>query len=180
MIYKYNKTVNSTKLSEEIKVSTAKDNFLGVVSIDGNSSIHYSVDLTEPQKQVLDGVVNAHSPVDTSLLTRISIKDRKEFGDELMEEFKLRNIQEGIQWYQAIHLHARIRAWQVTLPESLGSAVETIDIMNMILSGDIETTALSLQYGVDDDMTSPLHWITSARRMWLINKMRTWLGWPTI
>lgn len=110
----------------------------------------------------------------------ISITDRKTFGDELMEEFKLKNISDGIAWYQAMHLHSRIRAWEVTLPPALGSVVVTVDLLNMIVSGDIETASLALLYGANDAMSSPLHWITNERRVWLINKMRAWLQWPLV
>lgn len=103
---------------------------------------------------------------------------RRKFGQDLMLAFKQKNISEGIQWYQAIHMHARFRAWDVTMPAQLGGAVETVDLLNMILSGDIETACLSAIYGQPDDMTSPLHWVSQDRMNWTIDQMKAFLGWP--
>lgn len=102
---------------------------------------------------------------------------RREFGQNLMLAFKQKNISEGIQWYQAIHMHARMRAWDVTLPAQLGGSVETVDCLNMILAGDIETACLSAIYGAADDMSSPLHWLSQERLDWLIAQMKGFLGW---
>lgn len=99
------------------------------------------------------------------------------YGKELLLKFKLKNIQEGIQWYQATWLHSRIRNWKVTLPPALGSAVVYVDLFNALSSGDIETTCLCLIYGEADPMDNPLHWVTSDRKNWLITEMKTWLGW---
>ena len=105
-------------------------------------------------------------------------KDRIKFGADLLLKFKQRNISEGIQWFNAIHLHSRIRNWQVTLPAQLGSQVVFVDLYNMLSSGDIETTCLSLIYGQVDDMTNPIHWVTEDRKQWLIDQMKLFLGWP--
>lgn len=102
---------------------------------------------------------------------------RRQFGHDLMLAFKQKNISEGIQWFQAIHMHARFRAWNVQMPAELGGSVETVDLLNMILSGDIETACLSAIYGVPDDMTSPLHWVSADRMAWTIEQMKNWLGW---
>lgn len=102
---------------------------------------------------------------------------RREFGQKLMLAFKIKNISEGVQWYQAIHMHARLRAWNVNMPQALGGTVETVDCLNMILAGDIETACLSAMYGTPDDMSSPLHWLSAERVNWLIGEMKTFLGW---
>lgn len=103
---------------------------------------------------------------------------RKEFGSNLMLAFKQKNISESCQWYQASWLHSRVREWKVTMPAGLGGVVIYVDIQNMIMSGDIETACLCLIYGEADDMSSPLHWITEERKVWLLTQMKTWLGWP--
>ena len=181
MIYEYSKIVNAEKLSTEIGASAIFSGYQGV-SFDGvKTFVHYSVELSESNKLVLDSIINAHSPIDTELEIKFSIAARREFGSKLMENFKLKNLNEGIQWYQAIHLHSRIKDWNVTYPSALGGIPdEQVDIMNMILSGDIETASLALLYGQDDSMTQVNHWITFDRRKWLINQMRAWLGWPLI
>lgn len=109
-------------------------------------------------------------------LTRLN-KDRISFGADLLLKFKQKNITDGIQWYQAVWLHSRIRNWQVTLPEALGSQVIFVDLYNMLAAGDIETTCLSVMYGQADDMTNPVHWVTEERKQWLIDQMKGFLGW---
>jgi len=102
---------------------------------------------------------------------------RKDFGEKLVLAFKQKNISEGIQWYQAIHLHHRMRAWNVNFPVQLGGTTEVVDIVNMVCSGDIETTTLALMYGTPDEMTSPLHWVSQDRINWMVTQMKNWLGW---
>lgn len=123
---------------------------------------------------------------------RVELQKRREFGADLLIRFKEKNISEGIAWMQAIHLHSRIRQWKVTFPTAVQfpspgyAAVAAafqgrscfVDLSNMMVdSGDIETTCLALMFGEDDDMSLPEHWVTSTRRNWLINEMKTWLGW---
>jgi len=103
---------------------------------------------------------------------------RKDFGENLMLAFKQKNISEGIQWYQALWLHTRIREWKVTLPSQLGGSVLYVDLINMLtVSGDIETTCLAVIYGEADNMSSPLHWCSQDRLDWLRDQMKLWLGW---
>jgi hypothetical protein len=103
---------------------------------------------------------------------------RKEFGSRLLLAFKQKNISEGIQWFQAVHLHSRMREWKVVYPPQLGSLEKRVDIINMIYAGDIETATLSAIYGEADPMTSPEHWLSQERLSWVILQMKTWLGWP--
>lgn len=180
MIYEYQKIINAEKFTKEISITVLKGPLYMGMAFDGiKSSIYFSNDLTDPQKQILDDMINNHSPVDSDLVVKISIQERKKFGEQLMEDFKLKNLNEGIQWFQAVHLHARVRAWQVNYPNPIDGS-DVVDIFNMVLSGDIETASLSLLYGVNDEMTLPTHWITNERRLWLINQMRAWLGWPPV
>jgi len=119
-------------------------------------------------------------------------ESRRRFGLELMLAFKQKNISEGMQWFQAIHLHSRIKKWSVTYPtaaqfphpsyaaigDAIGGTTDEVDIFNMIAGGDIETACFSLMYGQNDSMSQPNHWITEERRQWIITQMKAWLGWP--
>ena len=102
---------------------------------------------------------------------------RLEFGHRLMLAFKQKNISEGINVWQSIHMHSRFRAWDVQIPAPYGAGIETVDLLNMILSGDIETACVSARYGVLDDMTNPRHWINQERLDWCVEQMERWLGW---
>ncbi len=102
-----------------------------------------------------------------------SIKERKQFADELLERFKKRNISEGINALQGMHMHHTLRAYPVTF----SGMNFTIDIMNLAISGDIEIAALCLIYGYTDDMSQPYHWMSGDRKQWLINEMKAFLRW---
>lgn len=109
---------------------------------------------------------------------------RREFGSKLMLAFKQKNIAEGIQWYQAMHLHNRLREWQIVMPDALLTAMGGIsdpniklDLVNVIVAGDMEVASLALTYGVADNMTSPFHWASAERINWMNTQIRKWLGW---
>jgi hypothetical protein len=99
---------------------------------------------------------------------------RKRFADNLLIQFKQNNIDEGINALQAMWIHERMRAWSYTF---MGNSF-TVDLMNMSVSGDIETACLALQYGTADDMSHPKHWFTQDRLNFIINEMKQFLGWP--
>jgi hypothetical protein len=112
------------------------------------------------------------------------LQARREFGSKLMLAFKQKNLAEGIQWYQAVHLHGRMRDWQVVMPPALLAALGgvpdpalRVDMVNIIVAGDIETASLALTYGVADPMTSPFHWISQERIDWMNTQLKSWLGW---
>jgi hypothetical protein len=112
------------------------------------------------------------------------LQARREFGSKLMLAFKQKNLAEGIQWYQAMHLHGRMRDWQVTMPSALLTAMGgvpdpgiRVDMVNIIVAGDIETASLCLTYGTPDAMTSPFHWISQERMDWMNTQLKAWLGW---
>lgn len=119
-------------------------------------------------------------------------ESRRKFGGELMLAFKQKNISEGMQWFQAIHLHSRIKKWKVNYPtpaqfphpaySSIGNVIggtsDEVDLFNMIAGGDIETACFSLMYGENDAMDLPHHWISEERRQWIVSQMKAWLGWP--
>jgi hypothetical protein len=108
-----------------------------------------------------------------SYSSSILIKTRKEYSENLMERFKAKNISEGINAVQAMHMHDRLRA----LPVTFSSQSFTLDILNMAISGDVEVACLSLMSCTADDMSLPKHWLSQARINWLVNDMKTFLGW---
>lgn len=97
------------------------------------------------------------------------------FASDLFRAFKQKNIDEGINGAQALWLHHRMRALEISYP---GQPLMTVDIMNMSLSGDIVTSCLALIYCQPDDMTETRHWFSAERKAWLITQMKAFLGWP--
>ena len=112
--------------------------------------------------------------LDATAATKLTIKERKEFADSLLEEFKARNIADGITAIQALWMHHRMRA----LPVTIGGLPMVLDILNMAISGDVETACIALQYTAADDMTMPYHWLNQDRIAWIVSKMKNYLGWP--
>ena len=112
--------------------------------------------------------------VDASAATKFTIKERKEFADQLLEEFKARNIADGITATQALWMHHRMRALSITI----GGVPMVLDILNMAVSGDVETACIALQYAQADDMSMSYHWLNEARIAWIVSKMKNYLGWP--
>lgn len=96
-----------------------------------------------------------------------------EFAKDLMAEFKQENKDAGINALQAMWVHHRVRAW----PCTVSGVSFTVDIVNMVVSGDIETACLALIYGSPDDMSLAYHWLNSDRVNWLVNNMKGFLGW---
>jgi hypothetical protein len=108
-------------------------------------------------------------------LSTESIQSKVDFAQELIERLKKKNISEGINALRGLWMHQRIRALPVTLP---GAPTMTIDLMNMVISGDLELACLSLMYTPPDDMTMPFHWLSQARLDWIIAELKLYLGWP--
>lgn len=102
-----------------------------------------------------------------------SIRERKEFADSMLEKFKKKNINEGITAAQGMWMHQLLRAYQCTFQ----GEQRTLDIMNLAVSGDLEIACLALIYGQTDDMSEPYHWMSEERKQWLINELKTFLGW---
>jgi hypothetical protein len=103
-----------------------------------------------------------------------TIRQRKEYADDLLERLKQKNISEGINALQGMWMHSRMRA----LPITFMGLPFTQDIMNMAVSGDIEIACLTLMNATPDDMTQPYHWWSQDRINWLITDMKNYLGWP--
>lgn len=104
-------------------------------------------------------------------------KALQDFASDFMLALKIKNISESINVTQALWVHHRLRAWSVTLPPEMGGFTYSVDIMNMIVAGDIETATIALMYGTADDMTQPYHWLNTERITYMIDELKLWLGW---
>jgi len=111
-------------------------------------------------------------PLGTDVL-RDTIKARKDYADDLIERFKYRNVSEGINALQAMYMHHKMRALTVTFY----GVPMTLDILNMVVSGDIEVACLSLMNCSPDTGLLPYHWLTQDRVDWLVSDMKKYLGW---
>lgn len=96
-----------------------------------------------------------------------------QFAKDMLIKFKAINISQGINAIQSLWLHERVRKWNCTVS---GVSFE-VDIVNMAMSGDIETTCIAMMYGQPDEMNHPKHWLTQEKMDYLINSMKEYLGW---
>ena len=116
----------------------------------------------------------AVAPVDPAQESlKLSIKQRREYADDLIERLKFKNISEGINALQAMCMHHKMRALSVTFY----GVPMTLDILNMVVSGDIEVACLSLMNCTPDDMSQPFHWLNQDRVNWIVADMKQYLGW---
>lgn len=104
----------------------------------------------------------------------VSIQKKKDFADDLISRNKKRNIQDGVTAVQGLWMHQRLRA----LPVTVAGMTFTIDILNMVISGDLELACISLMNTPPDDMTMPFHFLSRARISWLVVELKLFLGWP--
>lgn len=102
-----------------------------------------------------------------------TIEQRRHYAEDLIQRFKYKNITEGINALQAMYMHHKMRA----LPVSFYSVPMTLDILNMVVSGDIEVACLSLMNCTADDGSMPFHWLNQERVNWLVADMKSYLGW---
>lgn len=103
----------------------------------------------------------------------VSIQSKIDFAQSLIAEFKKKNISEGINALQGLWMHQRTRA----LPVTLNGITFTVDLMNMVISGDLELACLSLMNTPADNMTMPFHWLSQERLNFLVAKLKIYLGW---
>lgn len=102
-----------------------------------------------------------------------TIEQRIQWAKDMLQRFKKRNITLGINGMQALWLHHRMRALEITF----NGVSMTEDLINMAAAGDIETSCLALMYATPDDGSQPYHWFTEDTRNWLVNEMKQFLGW---
>ena len=102
-----------------------------------------------------------------------SVKERKSFAENMLEEFKVLNMSAGINASQGFELQELMAEYKF----NFAGKDRQIDIMNLAVSGDIELACLALIYGPTHDMSLPEHWLSAERKSWLILKMKQYLGW---
>ena len=106
-------------------------------------------------------------------ILKATIKERREYCEDLIERLKAKNIGEGINAMQAMWMHQKFRALSVNFM----SVNFTIDLMNLVISGDVEVACLCLMNCTADDMSLPYHWFSQARIDWIVADMKAYLGW---
>lgn len=107
----------------------------------------------------------------------------RDFANRLMAWLKVDNIKSEINIFQALWVHHRMRAVEISSINVPGAGAVplgyacTIDVMNLIISGDMEVAFFVLDAMTPDDMTQPYHWLSSAKIAMIKNEIAIYLGW---
>lgn len=96
-------------------------------------------------------------------LTR-AVSTSRVLADQIIEEIKKENLQffltsgmsQDLAIMLSLHTHSRMRAIDI----KVGGMPFTIDLMNLIISGDLETAWVVLSYMNPDDMSMPFHYFS--------------------
>lgn len=95
------------------------------------------------------------------------------FAQDVLLEFKQKNISEGINAQQALWLHHRASSWTC----AVGGSSFNVNLLAMAAVGDIEAIYVALAHGVPDDMTLAYHWMSQQRVDWLKSRIAAHMGW---
>lgn len=93
-----------------------------------------------------------------------SVEQQRQIAVDVIEKFKKNNLlrfaNSGVSLelavMQSMWVHHRLRALEVTF----GGVSMTIDLLNLCMSGDLETAEVVLQLMTPDDMTQPYHFLS--------------------
>lgn len=91
-----------------------------------------------------------------------------DYAKSLIIQLKLGNMSQGINAGQALWVHHRLRALEITY----NSVPMVVDVMNMVVSGDIGTAYIAFSLMAPDDMTQSYHWFSQPR----IDQIKALLG----
>jgi hypothetical protein len=123
----------------------------------------------------------------TEAFKKFTIIERKQFADELMQELKLMNIEAGVNLSQSLWIHHRLRVLTFTVAPGhvtafpplapLVNQTITIDFMNLVISGDIETAFAALVCATPDDMSQPYHALSAEFIGFIQMRISQYLEW---
>jgi hypothetical protein len=103
----------------------------------------------------------------------VTVSQRRAMAEEIIEEMKKENLLAGINVLQALWVHNRLRALSITV----GGVPFTIDLMNLVVSGDLEVAYVALGATTPDDMSMPFHFLSSEKIESYRLKIARKLGW---
>lgn len=123
----------------------------------------------------------------SSAITYKSISERKIFADQLIEKMKKLNIDNGLGIAQSLWVHQRLRKVTITVGEAHALAFPPllpvvgmtfdIDLLNLVITGDIETAYSVLLCAEPDPMTDPYHALSAEMIGWIMQEIAVYLGW---
>ena len=135
------------------------------------------------EAEYLETSKNGNKSAGTYSYLNKTIKERMEFSQNLIEELKRENMIGGINMMQALWMHHKLRALPVNIGGTIvggvfvGGINFTIDLLNLVISGDVEVACVALQNCLVDDMSQTYHWLSDAQRNKIVAKLKAYLGW---
>jgi len=121
-------------------------------------------------------------------LTQLSIDEaQRKFASNLMAVLKVLNKGSNISLAQSLWVHHRLRALQIVITSDLATAMPvfnplvgltvTIDLLNLVVSGDLETAYFTIAAATPDDMSEDYHALSSTTLAFMRNQIGIYLGW---
>lgn len=126
---------------------------------------------------------------DAEIQMRADDDSARDFAQDLIARIKMENRGEDINLSQALWVHSRLRALECIVQQSHADAFPPLtplvgktiylDLMNLVISGDLETAYAALFVATPDDGSEDYHWLTSDRIAWIRHEIGLFLGWES-
>jgi hypothetical protein len=130
-------------------------------------------------EELLDSIVLNHEPNQTLIFLDKTVAENRLFSEDLIQRFKKQNLISGLSTIdRAAWVHHRLRKVDYLLSDN--ETLIHIDVLNLVISGDIETAEQVLGQMSPDDMSEDYHWLNQERINWLRNEIRKYLEWPLL
>jgi hypothetical protein len=196
--YTFEKVCNPQKLRFEIEEAELP----GFDHIEGSTEtkVFFSSALSSENQTILSDLVDDHvneEIADTdvpgliltgSAITQLSADNAaRKFAGDLTAAFKVLNQTSGITLAQSLWAHHRLRAVQISVTQGLVDSIAyfapllgqtiTIDALNLVITGDIETAYFVFAVMEPDDMTEDFHILDSTALGFMRGEIGKYLGW---
>lgn len=112
---------------------------------------------------------------------------QRKFASNLMAVLKVLNKGSNISLAQSLWVHHRLRALEIVVTSDLATAMAvftplvgvtiTVDLLNMVISGDLETAYFTVAAATPDDMSEDYHALSAELLGFMKNQIGVYLGW---
>lgn len=157
--YKYNKTIKSDKLQNEI-ILLGINTINHIETIDTEVIIYFSENLSQEQQELLDNAVLVHQPFSIQEIVEGSITNAIKFGEKLLVTYAAENVMLGI-----------------TQDGMTGTVIDRLGgVITCLQSGSLYDVIVRIK-AIPPANYDPKY-ITAARLLTFINKVEDYLGLP--
>jgi len=172
-------------LLEHVQQTRADVTWITGPDINGN----YDCDLALPNQSEIVAAVASWDPATATAAAALkaTITERRLWAEDMMERLKEINVQSNLTLAQSIWVHQRLRKLEFTVAQPHADAIADlqplvgmtfqIDLLNLVVSGDIETAFAALLCCTPDDMSQPYHALSADMIAWIMGEISSYLGW---